>query len=130
MQLFAIAAMLIAALGVTFALQNTVPVTVTFLSWSFDSSLAMVLLLTLAMGGFIVALVSTPWALSKQWTAARQSRRIAELENTCSIREKTINDLENHLTQGQSVPAGEEPSYVGLKEILAGEGHGERSHHG
>lgn len=130
MQLFAIAAMLIAAFSVTFALQNTVPVTVTFLSWSFDSSLAMVLLLTPAMGGFIVALVSTPWTLSRQWTSVRQSRRIAELENTCSVREKTINDLESRLSPGQFVPVEEKPSYVGLKEILAGEGHGERNHHG
>ena len=50
MQLFTIAAMLFAALGVAFALQNSIPVTVAFLFWRFDSSLALVLLLTLAIG--------------------------------------------------------------------------------
>ena len=47
MQLTIIAAILISILGVAFAMQNNVPVTVNFLLWRLDSSLAMVLLLSL-----------------------------------------------------------------------------------
>jgi uncharacterized integral membrane protein len=94
MQLLTIAAMLIAVCSVTFALQNTVPVAVTFLLWHFDGSLAMVLLLSLAVGGFIVALVSTPSTLRRQWAMKRQNTRIAELERITGTQLETISALE------------------------------------
>ena len=50
MQVMIIVAILAAMGRVAFALQNNVPVTVTFLVWRFDSSLAMVLLMALALG--------------------------------------------------------------------------------
>jgi len=49
MQLAIIAAILTAIVGVAFSMQNDVPVTVNFMLWRFDSSLAMVLLLALAV---------------------------------------------------------------------------------
>jgi len=66
--------------AVAFALQNNVPVTVTFLIWRFDSSLPIVLLLAVAAGALIVALLSTPSVLRLQWTVARQRRQINALE--------------------------------------------------
>ena len=50
MQSFLIVALGLAILTVVFALQNTVPVVVTFLIWKFEGSLAMVLMLTFALG--------------------------------------------------------------------------------
>jgi lipopolysaccharide assembly protein A len=97
MQLLIILGMLVAACSVAFALQNNVPVTVTFLFWRFDSSLAMVLLLALAIGGFIVALVSTPSTLRRQWAIARQNKRIAELESASNSQKATIAKLESRL---------------------------------
>ena len=44
--------------GAAFALQNNVPVTVTFLVWRFDSSLASVLTLAFALGAVAVALLA------------------------------------------------------------------------
>ena len=82
MQLITILGIVVAALGVAFALQNNVPVTVTFLIWRFDSTLAMVLLLALGLGAIIVALVSTPTALRKQWLLSRQRKEIASLNAT------------------------------------------------
>lgn len=83
MQLLTIAAIGFAILASTFALQNNVPVTVSFLAWSFQGSLAVVLLMALAMGALILALVSTPSILKDRWTLNRQRRRIADLEQTC-----------------------------------------------
>jgi uncharacterized integral membrane protein len=80
MQLISIVAMLFAILAVIFALQNNVPVTVTLIIWHFESSLAIVLLLALVIGGVIVALVSTPSTLRRQWEARRLNQRISELE--------------------------------------------------
>jgi uncharacterized integral membrane protein len=80
MQLLVLVGLALAIGAVTFALQNKVPVTVTFLLWRFDSSLAMVLLLAAALGAIAIALVSTPTVLRLQWGAARRRRRIAALE--------------------------------------------------
>ena len=115
MQLAIIAAIFTAIVGVAFAMQNNVPVTVNFLLWRFDSSLAMVLLLALACGAIIVALLTTPATLKWQWQLARQKRRIENLEKTCDGQLSRIADLERH------VPAEEttEPRpYVGLKQIV------------
>lgn len=82
MQLIMILGIAVAAIGVAFALQNNVPVTVTFLVWRFDSTLAVVLLVALGLGAIIVALVSTPSVLSRQWLLSRQRREIASLNAT------------------------------------------------
>jgi lipopolysaccharide assembly protein A len=79
MQLGIIVGIAIAVAAVAFALQNNVPVTVTFLVWRFDSSLAMVLLLALAIGAIVMALVTAPGALKARWTMSRQRKEISEL---------------------------------------------------
>lgn len=80
MQLTILIGLAVAIGAVAFALQNNVPVTVTFLLWRFDSALAMVLLIAVAIGALIVALFSTPAVLRLQWLAARQKRQISALE--------------------------------------------------
>src|SRR3970282_1563531 len=90
MQLMTILGIAVALAAVAFALQNNVPVTVTFLLWRFDSSLAMVLLLALALGAIIVALVSTPRALRSQWLLSRQRSEIAALKATNAEMEKKL----------------------------------------
>lgn len=80
MQLMIIAAIAVAIVSVVFALQNTAAVSVHFLLWQFDSTLALVLLLAVATGALIVALLSTPATLRSQWQLARQRRKISELE--------------------------------------------------
>lgn len=90
MQLIAFLGIAVALAAVAFALQNNVPVTVTFLLWRFDSSLAMVLLLALALGAVIVALVSTPRALRSQWLLSSQRREIAALKEANAEREKRL----------------------------------------
>ncbi len=53
-------ALLIAMVAVVFALQNATTVTISFLVWKFDGSLALLLLLTLAIGFLIGWLATTP----------------------------------------------------------------------
>jgi uncharacterized integral membrane protein len=50
MQSFLIGALGLAILTVIFALQNPIPVGVTFLVWKFEGSLALVLMLTFTLG--------------------------------------------------------------------------------
>ncbi len=50
MQIFLLIAALIAVLAVIFALQNAVPITVSFLFWRAESSLALILILAFIAG--------------------------------------------------------------------------------
>lgn len=87
-------AILVAIVSVLFALQNNVPVTVVFLLWRFDSSLALVLLIALAMGAIAIALLTTPGTVCRQWLISRQGKRIDEQEKTLRQLRDRIADLE------------------------------------
>lgn len=100
MQLAIIGAIVTAILGVAFAMQNNVPVTVNFLVWRFDSTLAMVLLIALAFGAIVVAFLTTPMTLKRQWQITSQKRRILDLEKTCESQRSRIAVLENRLSAG------------------------------
>jgi len=80
MQLAIIVAIVIAIAGVAFATQNSVPATVVFLVWRFDGSLGVIVLLALALGALVAALVSTPAALRANWVARRQRKEIDSLK--------------------------------------------------
>ena len=118
MQLTIIVAIFVAIASVVFALQNDVPVSVNYLPWHFDGSLAVVLLLAVAVGAIILALLTTPGTVRRQWRMARQSRRIEELEAECELLRKRVAELERDLPKPVRV-AEPEPSYVGLKQIAA-----------
>ena len=54
-------ALVLMALGALFALQNSQPVSVNFLKWSFAASMVIVLILTFAAGALAAFLFSIPW---------------------------------------------------------------------
>ncbi len=81
-QIFLFFALLIALLAVTFALQNTIVVTVSFLVWSFTGSLALILFLALATGALIGWLVTMPSVLRGQIKAVSHRRKLSALERT------------------------------------------------
>lgn len=118
MQLFTIIAMLFTAGGVMFAFQNNVPVTINFFIWRFDSSLAMVMLFALMTGGIIMALVSTPSTLKRQWALSRLQKRVAALEKECSALEMDLREA-RAVREASAVAEPETPSGVkGLKRLL------------
>ncbi len=121
MQLFLILGIVFAIGAVTFALQNSVPVTVVFAFWRYDSSLAVVLLVALGLGALIAALVSTPSVIKGQWTGARLRRQLASLEDDRASLERRVRELEAELPQKASapMPAAEDAApYVGLKSLM------------
>lgn len=79
MQLLLIIGIVIAILAVVFALQNAVPIAVSFLTWRFESSLALVLLITLALGILMSLLVSVPSVIKKMKIISSQKKKIQEL---------------------------------------------------
>jgi uncharacterized integral membrane protein len=93
--LFLIIALVIAILGVFFALQNSVAVAVSFLIWKFESSLALVILLSLALGIVVSFLLSIPATIRRNVTISRCRKRIQELEEELQEREGASQNKRN-----------------------------------
>src|SRR3970040_97655 len=110
MQLLLILGIVFAIGAVTFALQNNIPVTVVFGFWRFDSSLAVVLLVALALGVLIAGLVSTPSLIKAPWAAARLPRQVGSLEDDRVSLERRVRELEAEAPHRPtaSVPAAEQ----------------------
>lgn len=84
MKILAAIAILIAGIAVVFALQNSVPVFVSFLGWQVQQSMALVLLVAFALGAAFGLLVSMP-------TMIKRMRKIAHLKHQL---DDQANDLE------------------------------------
>lgn len=82
MVLFLVVTLLIAILAVIFALQNPSPVTVTFLTWKFESSLALVLLLTFALGVALGLVTLISALIRRSLIISSQKKKIAQLEKS------------------------------------------------
>ncbi len=111
------------AIGVVgFALQNNVPVTVTFAFWSFDGSLALVLLLAMGVGVLIAGLLSSPSMIKGRWTRSRLGHQVSRLEQDKIALERRIVELETELDSLAPRPVPSEPErYLGLKSLFTGE---------
>ncbi|MDP6776078.1 MAG: LapA family protein [Candidatus Latescibacteria bacterium] len=107
MQIYLIIALVVAILSVVFAVQNTAPVTVSLLGWKFESSLALVLLVTFALGVVTSLLVSIP-AMVK-----RRRRKIREL------RESYAREAEGEAGVGKSDDAGPDLGEGGVDQEKA-----------
>lgn len=139
MQLLLIFGIAFAVAAVAFALQNNVPVTVSFIFWSFDGSLAIVLLLAIGLGAIIAGLVSSPAVIKGQWVTGRLRRqvsaleadkadlakRISALDGDKADLAKRIGVLEDELKSkdplAEIAPEQDKP-YVGLKTLLTSGG--------
>lgn len=79
MQLQLIAALVIVFLIVTFAVQNAVEVSVIFLLWRADASLAVVVAVCFGLGALIGALVTLPTMLRERVAIGRMHKEIEVL---------------------------------------------------
>ena len=77
--------LILGAVTVIFALQNTTSISVVFLSWKFEGSLALILLVTMAVGIVVALLMSLPELIKKsfQISSLMKLNRVSktELEN-------------------------------------------------
>ena len=81
MPLVLIAAIVLAILTALFAIQNSTVITVSYLVWRFEASLALVLILTLGVGILIGYLATLPSSWRKSSQLRRTQRRQTELED-------------------------------------------------
>jgi putative membrane protein len=99
MQVFVFLALFIALLAVVFALQNTMMVTVAFLFWKFDGSLALVLLLALAVGALISFLASLPSLVRGGLSRRTLRKRADELESNLNLERQHLEEAQLHLDE-------------------------------
>ena len=121
MHLFLISGIALAIGVVGFAFQNNVPVTVNLALWSFDGSLALVLLLAMGLGVLIAGLMSSPSMIKGRWVRSRLHSRVSHLEEDKIALERRIVELEAELERVAPRPVQEEPKrYLGLKSLFIG----------
>lgn len=131
MQLGLIVGIVFAIVAALFAMQNIAPVTVTIGFWSFEGSLALVLLATLGLGALIAGLVSSPAMIRRQWNVTRLGRQVADLERKLAEAERRSDELRAELSQARTAVGDqsssttellvEEKPYVGLRTLITGD---------
>ncbi len=99
MQIYILAALVIAIIAVIFALQNMTTVTVSFLFWSIKGSLALVLLVTLAVGVLISSLASLPGFIGGKWSSTSQKKKLASLETERDMYKQKAEDAEKEVEE-------------------------------
>lgn len=83
MIIFLVLGLVLGALSVVFALQNVMPITVSFFAWQVEGSLALILLLALLTGVIICGLMSIPEVIRNQmrFNALKKELAAAKAEN-------------------------------------------------
>ena len=100
MLIFLIIGALVGAAGVIFALQNIVPITVTFFSWQLHGSLALVLILSMAIGVLVSLLITIPEVVRDSIRFRDLKKQNAKLQEELAQQKAALADL-----QKKSVPA-------------------------
>lgn len=126
MQLGLILGIVFAIGAALFALQNNTPTTVTVAMWTFEGSLALVLLAAMGLGALIAGLVSSPAMIRRQWNVARLGRQVNALEHQLAEAARHNDELRGELSRARSSDAAPEPKaeekpYVGLRTLIAGD---------
>ena len=90
MQIFLFGALAVSLIAVVFALQNFVPVTVAFLWWTFQGSLALVLFVAFVVGALASFLASLPAMVKSRRSRARHRKDMAALEASLAECERKL----------------------------------------
>jgi len=101
---FLILALIVAIIAVIFALQNTAAVTVSFIVWQFDQSLALVLLLSVAIGVIIGLLTILPTVIRNKWQLTGKKKTIESLEKNLNETKLKLEDAERRISSMESQP--------------------------
>lgn len=94
MQILLLVSIIVTIGGAVFALQNQITVTMVFQVWRFDSTLALVILLAIAIDACAVALASIPARPKGRWTAKRLRKDLDAAESARSKLALRIVELE------------------------------------
>lgn len=99
MQIFLIFSFLIAFVAILFAIQNTEIVSIRFLIWETEGSLALILFIALLAGALISYLATTPGQIRHRMTISSQRKRIAEVESQLASTQDELNAAQGKLEE-------------------------------
>ena len=117
MQIFLFVALAVALVAVMFALQNIVPVSISFLTWTFEGSLALVLFVALIVGALVSFLASVPALVKGRWKVASLKKRVAALEFDLADERRKRDVAQSQLSEaplhrgGGALPKSSSPSF-------------------
>ncbi len=95
MQFVMIFSLIIAVFAVMFAMQNTATVTLKFFVWTFESPLALLLIIALTIGAAITSFLTLPgWFKSKRFRSSH-NKEIGELEENLAKYRTDLIDTQN-----------------------------------
>lgn len=109
MQILLILSIAFASCAVLFAVQNDMPITVSFAAWSVHSTLAIVLIVALGAGALIASLLSTPAVVGGQNRLRRLQRRVDALEEDKRALQRRIHELDGLAPPDADLPPEEPP---------------------
>lgn len=95
MQFVMIFSLILAVLAVVFALQNTAMVTLSFFIWTFESPLALLLLIALTIGAIITTIVSLPGWIKTRHSTTVHKREVAGMEESLAKYRTDLIDTQN-----------------------------------
>ena len=108
MQIFLLFALLIALVAVIFAVQNTALVTVSFLLWDIENSLAVILLVAVFAGVLISLFASLPGWVKNRLVVTNYRKKVKELDaNLAKQSDKTLaalQELELYKARPETTP--------------------------
>ncbi len=90
MIIFLILGLVLGGAAVVFALQNITTVTVMFLSYQFEGSLALIILLAVAVGVVVSLLLSLPGVITRSLKISSLKRHNEKLKDEMGVKEKEV----------------------------------------
>ena len=99
MQIFVIAALIVAILAAIFALQNAASVTLTLYFWSIHSSLTLALLVALVAGVLISLLLYLPGSIRSKMALSSQQKKLTAVENERDTYQKKSEEAEKNVAK-------------------------------
>ena len=100
--------LVLGALTIIFALQNFVPVSVSFLAWDFEASLALVLAIAALAGATVGALLTIPGTIRNYFKFASLKKQNKDLEKSLEKEKNTpkivLVDAKDQETETDSLP--------------------------
>ncbi len=97
-----ILALFFSIVAVIFALGNTDVVTISFLTWHIEGSLALILLVSVAIGIVIGVLLMVPGAIKRNLALSGQKKKIKTLEQQLDQHKQELDDHKSKVTQLES----------------------------
>jgi len=94
MQIFLFGALAVSLVAVLFALQNNVPVMVSFFWWTFNGSLALVLFLAVVAGALASSLASLPALVKGRLARSQHRKQVASLEASLAESQRKLREAE------------------------------------